>query len=110
MPAWEPLDTERRYVQPHTSHVSVFTGFFSWALRVNRLGKYPGRPVKLESRRGGPGISRSSGSFSSYFSLGTERDLRPRDSGQDLNIHRNRVVFLAVLAGVMIYTLVWLTN
>ena len=110
MPAWEPLEAERRYVQPHTSHVSVFTGFFSWAIRANRLGRNARRPVKLDSNRSTRERVPEAGRFSSYFSLGTGRDLRPRDSGHELNIHRNRVLFLGLLTAVVMYTLVWMTS
>lgn len=110
MPAWEPLEEERRYVKIHASHVSVFTGFFSWALRVNRLGKYARRPVKLDSPRAKGEARRDTEPFTSYFSLGTGRDPRPRDSGHELNIHRNRVVFWVLLSAALLYSLIWISR
>jgi hypothetical protein len=109
LPVWEPLEQERRYVQPHVSHVSVFTGFFSWAVRANRLGKFARQPVKIQSFRRN-GVGRSRPSLASYFSLGTAQDLRPRDAGEELHIRRNRMLFLGLLAAVVVYSLVWMAR
>jgi hypothetical protein len=117
MPEMEPLAPDRRYVQPDVSHVSVFTGLFSWALRSNRLGKNAGRRVRLDSQsfgtdgfRAPTGKARGQAKFTNYFALGTEKDLRPRDSGHELNVHRNRVLFLGVLMAMVIYSLVWIAG
>jgi len=107
MPPLQPLEEERRYVVPHKSHVSVFTGFFSWALRANRLGKRSRRQVKIGSVSNGTGKGQR---FTQYFSLGTSKDLMPRDRSGEPNIHRNRLVFLALLTAVVIYSLIWITR
>ncbi len=107
MPPLEPLDQERRYVMPHKSHVSVFTGFFCWALQANRLGKRNRKHVKMG--RVSPNNPKGQ-RFTQYFSLGTSKDLIPRDRSGEPNIHRNRVIFLALLTAVVIYSLVWITR
>lgn len=114
-PAPEPLARERRYVQPDSSHVSVFTGLFAWALRQNRGGGSAGRKVRMNRQSFGPdGLraptrhSRNQAKFANYFALGTEKDLKPLDSGHDINVHRNRTVFLVLLAVVVVYSLTWI--
>lgn len=110
MPPLEPLAQERRYVVPHRSHVSVFTGLFSWALSVNRFGKKRRRQVKVGSiHRSGQGQGKGQ-RFTNYFSLGTSKDLLPRDRSSEPNVHRNRLVFLVLLTVVVVYSLVWITR
>ncbi|MDF3130496.1 hypothetical protein P0Y35_14915 [Kiritimatiellaeota bacterium B1221] len=117
MPRDVPLKREQRYVQPDVAHVSVFTGLFSWALGQNKRGKGSSSKVKLNHQSFGPnGIqaptsdSRKQAKFNNYFALGTEKDLRPKDSGSHLNIHRNRLVFLLILSVVIIYSLIWIVR
>lgn len=113
MPKEAPLRREQRYVQPDVAHVSVFTGLFSWALGQNKRGK----KLKMNRQSFGPdGLqaptrdSRNHAQFTNYFALGTEKDLRPMDSGSHLNVHRNRLVFLLIVSAVVIYSLVWITR
>jgi len=117
MPAMEPLEPERRYVQPHQAHVSVFTGFVGWAFSQRKGRKPSGRRLKMNRSSFGPdGLqaptvqSRDRAKFTNYFAFGTEKDLRPRDAGGPLNVHRNRVVFLSVLAVVVVYSLFWVAG
>ena len=116
MPKDTPLKREQRYVQPDVAHVSVFTGLFSWALGQNKRGKH-GNKVKLNRQSFGPdglqaptGAKQTQAKFNNYFALGTEKDLKPMDKGHQLNVHRNRLVFLLILAGLIIYSLVWISR
>jgi hypothetical protein len=117
MKPMEPLAPEKRYVPIHTSHVSGFTGLFAWAINQNQLGKRANRKVKFNHQSFGPnGLqaptpqSRTKAQFNNYFALGTAKELRPIESGHHLNIHRNRLIFLTVLGGVVIYSLIWMTR
>lgn len=113
----EPLPPEKRYVPIHSSHVSVFTGLFAWAVHQNRHGNRATRKVKFNQQSYGPdGLQaptpqlRTQARFNNYFALGTAKELRPLEEGHHLNVHRNRLIFLSVLAGVVIYSLVWMTR
>ncbi|MDA3872870.1 MAG: hypothetical protein PF795_02790 [Kiritimatiellae bacterium] len=113
----EPLAPEKRYVPIHSSHVSVFTGLFAWAIQQNRHGKRANRKVTFNQQSFGPnGLqaptpqSRTKAQFNTYFALGTAKELRPIESGHHLNVHRNRLIFLTVLGAVVIYSLVWMTR
>lgn len=114
-PVQEPLKEEKRYVTPQLAHVSVFTGLFSWAMQQNRSGKRGKKKPTLGSQTfGTDGIrspstkDRNRATFSNYFSFGTQQDLKPMESDAPLNVHRNRLIFLAILAGVVIYTIFWM--
>lgn len=116
MPKDLPLKREQRYVQPDVAHVSVFTGLFSWAMGQNKRGKN-GNKIKLNHQSYGPdglqartGAQRTQAKFNNYFALGTEKDLKPIDRGNHLNVHRNRLVFLLILAGLIIYSLLWISR
>lgn len=116
MPRDTPLKREQRYVQPDIAHVSVFTGLFGWALGQSKRTRNANK-VKFNHQSFGPnGLqaptseSRTKAKFNNYFALGTEKDLRPTDRGAHLNIHRNRLIFLVVIAAVTIYSLVWITS
>ncbi len=113
----EPLAPEKRYVPIHSSHVSVFTGLFAWAIQQNRYGKRAGRKVTFNQQSFGPnGLqaptpqSRTKAQFNNYFALGTAKELRPIESGHHLNVHRNRLIFLGILGAVVIYSLVWMSR
>ncbi|MEX2606889.1 MAG: hypothetical protein WD708_06045 [Kiritimatiellia bacterium] len=113
----EPLAPEKRYVPIHSSHVSVFTGLFAWAIQQNRHGKRANRKITFNQQSFGPnGLqaptpqSRTKARFNNYFALGTAKELRPVESGHHLNVHRNRLIFLTVLGAVVIYSLVWMTR
>jgi len=117
IPPLAPLDQEKRYVQPHLAHVSVFTGLFAWALRQERLGNRANRKFTLHSRTFGPdGLqaptqqAKTRATFSNYFVFGTQKDYRPMESGAPLNVHRNRILFLALLIGIVAYTLIWISG
>lgn len=116
MPKDAPLTRERRYVQPDVAHVSVFTGLFGWAFGQSKRQRSANK-VKLNSQSFGPnGIqaptsaSRTKAKFTNYFALGTEKDLRPTDRGAHLTVHRNRLIFLIVVAVVIVYSLIWMTR
>lgn len=117
MPKDLPLKREQRYVQPDVAHVSVFTGLFSWAMGQNKRGRNGGNKVRLNRQSFGPdglqaptGAKRTQAQFNNYFALGTEKDLKPLDSGHQLNVHRNRLIFLVILAALIIYSLLWIAR
>lgn len=117
IPPLEPLKEDKRYVQVHHGHVSVFTGLFSWALRQERLGKRANKKFKLHSKTFGPdGLqapthkAKTKATFNNYFVFGTQKDFKPMESDAPLNVHRNRILFLALLIGVVAYTLVWISR
>lgn len=117
MPKDLPLKREQRYVQPDVAHVSVFTGLFSWALGEGKRGKNSGRKIKLNRQSFGPdglqaptGAQRTQAKFNNYFALGTGKDLKPMHTGHQLNVHRNRLVFLLILSALIIYSLLWISR
>lgn len=117
IPPLEPLAEEKRYVRTCQAHVSVFTGFFAWALRQDRFGKRAERRVKLQRRSFGPdGVQaptqrdRKRAVFTNYFALGTQKDLQPMELGDTPRVHRNRFLFLCCLIGIAVYTLVWISR
>lgn len=117
MPPLQPLQEEKRYSPTHHAHVSVFTGLFTWALRQDRLGKRANPKVKIHSRSFGPdGVQapthreKTRATFTNYFTFGTQKDLRPLTSDNASNVFRNRVLFLGILCGLIVYTLVWISR
>lgn len=117
IPPLEPLHKEKRYVQTHLAHVSVFTGLFAWALRQDKLGKRANKKFKLHSGTFGPdGLqapnhqAKTKASFNNYFVFGTQKDFKPMESDAPLNVHRNRLLFLTVLIVLSAYTLAWISG
>lgn len=117
IPPLEPLKAEDRYVPIHHAHVSVFTGLFAWAMQQDKRGKKGQRKVTLHARSFAPdGLQaptqrdKTKATFNNYFALGTQRDLKPMESDAPLNVHRNRILFLAILSGIAIYTLIWISR
>jgi hypothetical protein len=117
IPPMEPLHQDKRYVQIHHAHVSVFTGLFSWALNQDRLGKRARKKFKLHSGTFGPdGLqaptiqAKTKATFNNYFTFGTQKDYKPMDSDAPLNVHRNRILFLGILIGLVAYTLIWISG
>ena len=97
------------------AHVSVFTGLFGWAMQQNRRGKRGKKGPTLGAGSFGPdGLhapskrDRNRATFSNYFSFGTQQDLRPLESDAPHHVHRNRLIFLALLAGIVVYSIFWI--
>lgn len=113
----EPLDPDRRYVQPESSRVSVFPGVFSWTWRVARPGREHGRKVKVSRGAFEPdGLRaptlnhRKKARFNQYFELGTGIKPPAAELSQEDRIRRNRIVFFIGLIGVGSYCAYWLLS
>ena len=103
----EPLDPERRYVQPHTSRVALCTSVFSWMTPRWRKVDMRRRVAEPNGLNAPTPVSREKARFNQYFELGTGIRVRPGNVNWELNVHRNRVIFLLVLLGVILYCLHW---
>lgn len=113
----EPLDPERRYVQPEASRVGFAPIFFSWARDVARPGREHGRKVKVGRSSFEPdGLKaptqqhRRKAKFNQYFELGTGIKFPSVELSQEDRIRRNRILFFLTLAGVIAYCAYWLAS
>lgn len=113
----EPLDPERRYVQPEASRVGFAPVFFSWARDVARPGREHGRRVKVnrgsfepDGLRAPTQHHRKKARFNQYFELGTGIKFQPVEISQEDRILRNRIFFFLTLAAVAGYCVYWLTS
>ncbi|MCC5847023.1 MAG: hypothetical protein JJU29_02935 [Verrucomicrobia bacterium] len=104
----EPLDPERRYVQPDTARVALCHGIFAWVRPLH------GRKVKVKNRGmesnglSAPTVhSREKAKFNDYFELGTGIKIKPGNVNWELNVHRNRIIFLAATIAVVLYCIYW---
>jgi hypothetical protein len=113
----EPLDPERRYVQPEASRVGFVPGFFSWTWGVAKPGREHGRKVKVsrgsfepDGLRAPTQHHRKKARFNQYFELGTGIRMPSVEISQEDRIRRNRIVFFVSLAAVIAYCAYWLLS
>lgn len=103
----EPLDPERRYVQPHTSRVALCTSVFSWMTPRWRKVDMRRRVAEPNGLNAPTHHCRDKARFNEYFELGTGIRVRPGNVNWEMNVHRNRIIFLLVVLGVILYCLHW---
>lgn len=115
----EPLANDRRYVQPAASRAAVTYDLFSWAAKHNRTSRSDSsrNPIKLHSSSFGPdGLqapthhARNTERFKAYFEFGSGGRVKPSGGNWELNVHRNRAVFLLCLSALVLYSLYWLVR
>lgn len=113
----EPLDPERRYVQPEASRAGFAPSLFRWTWGVARQGREHGRKVKVsrgafepDGLRAPTQQHRKKARFNQYFELGTGIKFPSVEISQEDRIRRNRILFLLSLVGVAAYCAYWLLS
>ncbi len=111
----EPLDPDRRYVQPEASRVGMIPGLFSWSWGVAKPGREHGRKVKVsrgsfepDGLRAPTPQLRKKARFNQYFELGTGIKFPAVEISHEDRIRRNRIVFFVSLFAVISYCVYWL--
>jgi hypothetical protein len=117
MPELAPLSDERRYVQPAASRAAVTYDLFAWAAKHNRGDRPDAKRVKVHARSLGPnGLQaptsrdRDMERFKDYFEIGSAIRAKSSSGNWELNVHRNRAIFLICLMGLVLYSLYHAAN
>ena len=110
-----PLDADRKYVDPDVARSAVTYDLFTWATKHNRPKDneprrmrvhVPGEATELTRAQ----IVRNRQRLQNYFEFGAGSRIKARSGAFELNVHRNRVVFILILTGLLLYSLSWLAS
>lgn len=111
----EPLDPERRYVQPEASRAGFAPHLFTWVFGAAKPGREHGRKVKVtrgafepDGLRAPTQQHRKKARFNQYFELGTGIKFPSVELTREDRIRRNRIIFFVSLAAVLVYGAFWL--
>ncbi len=99
-------------MQPAKSRAAVTYDLFAWAAKHNRPARSDAPRIKVHSRSFGPnGLQaptardRDLVRFQDYFEIGSGGRTKPHGVGWELNVYRNRALFLIALAAAVLYSL-----
>jgi hypothetical protein len=107
-----PLGADRRYVMPAESRSAVTYDLFAWAAKHNRGKRSDASRIKVHSRSFGPnGLQapttrdRDLVRFKDYFEIGSGARTKALGGNWEMNVYRNRAIFLICLAVAVLYSL-----
>lgn len=110
-----PLSGNRQYVDPAAARSAATYDLFTWASKHNRT---PAAETARRIRVGAPsqdGLTssekaRNQKRLQNYFEFGAGNSMRAHSGSFELNVHRNRVIFILALCGLILYSLSWLAG
>ena len=105
-----------KFLEPEAARSAVTYDLFTWATKHNRREPVQHRKIKVpHSVMGGDRLTsreqaRSHQRLQNYFEFGAGRGMKAKSGSFELNVYRNRIIFVLIVCALVLYSLSWLAD